>query len=212
MRTRAPIRRFVSSISGFFDMTTVPPVTLTAPPEPSEQECDRALGAFLRSWDQVQHAIGELLIRLTESNPRSGNILSESIWDWRTQRTIIEAVGHDRLSATDYKKLSDLTESLHKANTRRNRIVHGKWAIIISVHKDDSGKTRAIVGKWVRADWPADMKEVFDDKEYRKDYELNVQQIINITNSSRSLAREISAFAKAISLNPFVPAKPIDIS
>lgn len=193
-------------------MVTAPPIKLTAPPEPHEEECDKALGAFLRAWDQIQHSIGELLTRLTESNPTGGSILAESIWDWRTQRTIIEALGHERLKGADYQTLCDLTEQLHKANTRRNSIIHGKWTVIINVHRDDEKKIRAITGKWVRADWPADMTEVFGDKEARKEHELNVQQIINITKSTRTLARQISAFAKTISLKPYVPPKPLDIS
>lgn len=209
------MRRLVSSKAEFLGMVSAPPVQLTSPPEPSEEECDRILGAYLRAWNQIEISLAALLSHLADSNTTTGYILSQAISDWRTRREIIEALGNARLKKADQAQLLDLMEQVQRANTKRNRLVHGSWTLLINIHRDQHGTKRAVTGKWIRADWPSDlgkMDEIRSNPKIRKQHEYNTQTIVNLTGSARKLARAVDAFTKATSLVPFVPPTPLDIS
>jgi hypothetical protein len=196
-------------------MVIAPPIQLTAPPEPSEEECDRVLGAYLRAWNQIEHALEALISKLIESNPTTGHIISASISDWRTRRELIEALAAGRLRKSDKLTVSGILDKVSRANTKRNRLVHGKWTLLINVHRDKDGAKRAVVGKWVRADWSGDfdkMREIRSNPKVRKQHEYGVQQIANLTNSTRTLARLIASFSEALTLLPYVPPTPLDIT
>lgn len=188
-------------------------IKLTEPPTPSEPECDRILGAYLRAWNQIEMSLASLLVHLTETNVNTGLILTESISDWRARREIIEALGSARLRKPDQKKLLEFTDRIHRANTQRNRIVHGSWTLVITIHKDQKGEKRAVIGKWYRADMPADQAkrdEIRTNPKVRKQHQFGAQQIINITASTHELAKEIREFQRTLKLTPYIAPQPVE--
>ena len=38
-------------------MVQAPPIKLTEPPDNTPEQCDAALGGYLRAWDQVEHTL-----------------------------------------------------------------------------------------------------------------------------------------------------------
>jgi hypothetical protein len=195
-------------------MTEAPPLKLSGPPEPPETECDQILGAYMRSWDQIDHAIFELFQKLVDTNQDAAYILFHSTTDAGARRQTIEALGNSRLKTADQIKLSSLLERMKKATARRNRLIHGKWAIAVNIHRDKHGAERARTATWMRTYMPTDLErisEMMKTPKIRRQYEYNMQQIKNITAESRKLAYEIREFAQAVSLKPYVAPLPIDI-
>jgi len=196
-------------------MTSAPDIQLQTAPEPSEEECDRVLGAYLRSWGQIDHALRKVFSKLADTNQAASYILFQGTTDAGARRQIIEALGNSRLKKADQTKLASLLERAKTAAGRRNRIIHGDWLIHIQIHTDKkTGKERARTATWMRAYAPVDLEqydEIHKNQKVRNQYRYSIQTIINIMNETRKLAREIDAFAGSISLLPFFLPQPIDI-
>jgi hypothetical protein len=194
-------------------MTKPPPIKLVNSPEPPDEECDRILGAYLRAWNQIEHALEALFTKLVD-NQAASYIVFHGVNDVGALRRIIEALAKARLKTRDQKTTATLMEQVENATRRRNRLVHGQWMMMISIHRDKAGIERARTAKWVRAYIPVDLElwaEMQKNAKVRQQHQYNVQQIANITDETRKLARKISAFAEALSLLPYFPPQPINI-
>ena len=196
-------------------MVEAPPIQLHGPPEPPVPECDRILGAYLRAWNQVEHGLSQLFTKLIDTNQDAAYIVFHGIPDAGARRRILEALANSRLNKAGQKKLFDLMERLANATQRRNRIIHGEWMMMIQIHRDKTGTERARTATWVRAYMPVDLElfhEMHKNPKTRKQYRYEIKTIVNITNEAQKFARELMQFAESISLLPYVPPRPLDIS
>jgi hypothetical protein len=122
MRTRAPIRRFVSfSGSGFFTMARK---AQKQPPQEFIKEMAEYLGRVIIAASQLEHLIGIILadmLKLTRLQHRS-LIIPMSI---SNKSTLLRQLGKEYLAQADLKTLKDYLEEVRKCADFRNELAHG---------------------------------------------------------------------------------------
>jgi hypothetical protein len=64
-----------------------PPIEFSEP-TPPEPECDRALGAYLRAWNEVEQALAEVFMQLLGAHPTAAHIIIASGLTQQTLREI----------------------------------------------------------------------------------------------------------------------------
>ena len=185
-------------------------------PDVSQEDCDRTLGLFMRAWDQLELALSSLFHKLVDTDVTTAMILFHSGIDLRTLREIIHQLGKHRLNPEDQKKLTALLRRAKNAATKRNRIVHGAWTLILRMGPPPRPKPlKAESATWIRQYRPTD-KDVLAKLASRKSqklvaaYQFRPNQLITSAGHVTKLARDINAFTKPLSLLPAAEPQPIE--
>lgn len=115
-------------------------------PEPaiSPDQCAHALGVFMFDWDRLMAALDVLTARLFEIDSLRAHIIVESVQQ-SALRVLLRDIGSHYLNAKQFQELSAILADVQKLAGVRNRLVHGRWTIVV---KMDEGKP--ISAEWVR--------------------------------------------------------------
>jgi hypothetical protein len=102
-------------------------------PDPPIQACDQTIGHYLREWNQIEYALFDLFHKLLGTHISAARIIVASGINHPTLRDIMNALAGQRLTEAECGELENLLEREKKASTNRNKIVHGKWKIQITL-------------------------------------------------------------------------------
>jgi len=126
-----------------------------------------------------------------------------------TLRDMLEALSYFRLPEHDQSKLTSLLRRWSTASTKRNRIVHGTWKLVINMVQGPSGKRDHTKSEWKRIYEPANPEikaHIFSEKgnpKTKAKYLFTLSDISRATEAVRTLANDINAFTEQISPLPF---------
>lgn len=115
-------------------------------PEPkiTPDQCAHALGVFMFDWDGLAHALEEVTRVLLGIDELRAHIIFESI-QISSLRDLLRDIGSHYLSDGQFAELAGLLIEVQKLAGVRNRLVHGRWTIMIEM-KDDV----PISAEWAR--------------------------------------------------------------
>ncbi len=190
-------------------MSKPPDIELPPLTGPSREECDYTLGVYMRVWGAVETAVSQLIQKFLDTDPISAQIVIRTVGSMHAQREMASELGLHRLAkASDRQTLKKLMRRLKSANTKRNRIVHGAWQLVIVMgEKTRATPLRAKSQEWIRSYTPSE-DAVFQELMQGKNKKLNAaykfppDSIISHAKSSQSLAEDIISFANAAQLRP----------
>lgn len=198
-------------------MADAKPLQLTAPPENTVEECDAALGAYLRAWDQIDIQLIPLFTTMLGTHKNATQVLLRSGMSQPTLREILESLSSFRLKKKEQQKLAALLRRWKTASTKRNRIVHGYWQLNITMIEGPSGKRDHTRSYWVRFYPPSDptiYNKLFGKKPNQKLVSEHIFKLSDITNAAthvRTLAQDIENFLESLSVLPFVDPQPLEL-
>lgn len=191
-------------------------ITLTDPIENSIEDCDAALGGYMRAWDQMLILVIEAVRALLNTHLKAAYILIHSGIDQPTLRTILESAGRLRLGETDQKKLDRLLRRWKDASSKRNRIVHGIWQLSVEITEEHNEQgIKRTKARWIRYYPPADMNKI-DPLAMRRNQKLRAAHLFDLaeiddaTQHVRRLASDFNEFLKSARLKAFVDASPVE--
>ncbi len=182
-------------------------------PDPPIQACDQILGHYLRQWNQIEYALFDLFQKLLGTHISAARIIAASGINQPTLRDIINALAGQRLTEAECGELENLLEREKKAATNRNKIVHGKWKIYISIGENPPHKAT-----WERFYEPTDPRLFSemngpDANQKVKDAHIySLTRIFELANNVLKLSREFSDFTSRVSVRPFLDAQPAEFS
>lgn len=184
--------------------------------EISVEECDRCLGHFMRTWDQIEMALFNMFRKLIDTDMVTANTIFRSGINLRTLREITQQLGKNRLQPADQAKLKALLGRFQKASTKRNRIVHGSWTI----HLEMSPKPRpkpltAKSAKWIRQSLPSDREEFEKlmrgkSKKLEAAYLFTPKQLVATASHVQKIAGDMNDFTNSVALLPASDPRPVD--
>lgn len=182
-------------------------IQLKKPPQNTVAECDGTLGMYLRAWDQVDARLVLLFSKLLGTHQNATLILLRAGITQPIQRTILAAASKIRTSETEQEELTRLLERWKRASTKRNRIVHGYWLLIVVSKTGES--------HWVRFYPPADpvlVNKILtnQDAKARAAHLFNLKQIKSSATVVRKLAHDLGEFTDQIQPIPFVTPQRIE--
>lgn len=130
-------------------MTNTPggvgPASMELPePKVSPDQCAHALGVFMWDWDKLTLAFEALTEVLIGTDNLRAHIIVESVQS-AVVRDMLRDVASHYLNAEQFTELSVLLEEVRKATGVRNRLVHGRWTMVVKVHEGV-----AVSGEWMR--------------------------------------------------------------
>lgn len=201
-----------SAPTGSTPSTDLSPIEIEEPTPPI-RECDRVLGLYFRTWNRVEASLLDLFSRLLGTHPTAARIIVASGISNQSLREIILALGGQRLSQPDFRKLESLLDRLSKATTKRNRLAHSTWRIKIVVNKD-----KANSATWERFYEPTDprlyakMSGPKMSQKVRDSHVFPVPRIEKIAEETYGLAEELRTFAQAVAIAPFPEPQPVKFS
>jgi hypothetical protein len=126
----------------------------TIAPPPAEHR-DATLGAFMGAWSDLEATLDILLWRLMGSSFDVARIVATSGLGIAQLKELLIALGRLSLSPEAQTELEKLGERLKRLNTKRNRIVHGRWGPLVTNDRSPRGTPRATV-QWIRVYAPTD--------------------------------------------------------
>ena len=180
-------------------------------PEPPIQECDRILGSYLRTWNQIEHSLFDIFYKLLGAHKTAALILISSGISNQTIREIILALAGQRLNENQALTLIDLFDKLKKATTKRNRIVHGSWQVHITINKDGPN-----TAEWERFYQPTDprlLAQMHGKKKKQKvsdAHMFSVERLGKIADEASDLAKKLNEFCASTSVQPFPEPQPLE--
>jgi len=198
-------------------MPTPKPLTLTEPPENTPAQCDAALGAYLRAWDQLEMQFFPLFSAILGTHQSATLALLRVGIDQPTLRSILDALAPIRLAKKDQSQLMAILQRWKKASTKRNRLVHGHWMLTVEMIEGPSGKRDHTKSTWVRFYDPADLTiyhQIFGKKRDQKvtaSHCFHLSDIAQAINDVLKLANDMKAFNAKLSVIPFVTPEPIEL-
>jgi hypothetical protein len=190
----------------------VPPIEFEEPTPPMP-ECDRVLGLYFRTWNQVEMALSDLFSTLLGAHKSAARIIIASGIRQQTLREIALALGGLRLTSANYRKLEKLLERIGKATTKRNHLTHGAWRLNITVNKNAPN-----TATWERFYEPTDPR-LYEfmagrkmKQKVRDSHVFTISRINQIAEEAHNLFKEVRAFTAAMTVLPFPEAQPINVS
>jgi hypothetical protein len=193
-------------------------IRLTAPPENTHEQCDSALGLYMRQWDQVEMKLLPLFNKLIGTHQNASLILLRVGMSQPTIRSMLEAFGAIRLGTDDQSRLDALLGRWERASSRRNRIVHGHWRLEIDmIPGPDGGKRNHTRSEWVRFYEPADstlhdkMHGKKKDQKVVSAHRFTLSELVRAAEDVSRFATDLGAFVEALKIKPFINYLPIDI-
>jgi len=182
---------------------------------PSGEECDRALGVYMRMWGQVETAMNLLIHKLLDTDVSTAQIVIIAVGNMRAQLEFAIELGKHRLNTADADQLERILERLKTTNTRRNHIVHGTWMLFLTMGTPPNPKPlKAKSGRWIRVYGPPqreDLKELMSGKNQKLEhkYKFAPEQIMLDAEAAHNLAKELNSFVVAVKLKP--PQIPLPV-
>jgi len=178
----------------------------------NEQQCDLALGGFIRCWGHVEMAVFELFHKLSGTDIVTANIIFAAGIDQKTMREICKALGKERLKDDDFRYLDKLLERMKTAATTRNRLIHGVWQHHLIVDNKTNTVTRA---EWIRFYEPTDPETVPQIQRKRPNQKLlaahvfKLDRILALAKEAAELGQHLLAFVTRVSLQPVRVPQPV---
>jgi hypothetical protein len=183
---------------------------------PSGEECDRALGVYMRMWGQVETTVNILIHKLLDTDDvTTVQIIILSVGNMRAQLEFAIELGKHRLQPNDADNLEKILERIKNATTRRNNIVHGTWMLFLTMGTPPNPKPLvAKSGRWIRVYRPPhqeDMHELMTGKNQKLNhkYKFTPEQIMLDAETAHNLSKELNAFLVAVTLKP--PRIPLPV-
>ena len=198
-------------------MVQAPPLKLTEPPDNTAEECDAAIGAYLRAWDQVEHTFLPLFGKMLGTHQTATMTLLRVGMNQPTLRSILESLAPIRLKKSDQRELAALLRRWETASSKRNRIVHGNWMLGVTMIPGPSGKldhTKSRGFVCIIRPTRSLIEQIHGPKPNQKvvaTYKFRLKDLAQFTEDVRKLARDMRAFVEQLSVIPFVNYQPIDI-
>jgi hypothetical protein len=115
-------------------------------PEPtvSLDVCAHALGAYMTEWDKLSLALTSATEVLLGTDDLRAHIIVESI-QHSSLRDALRDVASHYLNASQFSEMCAVLEDIKKIAGIRNRLVHGRWTMIIKMHEG-----KAVSNDWAR--------------------------------------------------------------
>ena len=184
-------------------------------PSISLRECDQCLGAFMRSWDQLEIALFTLFHKLIDTDITTATTLFYSGADLRRVREIIRQLGKNRLQPQEQTVLNSLLRRVERSATKRNRIIHGHWTLFLTMGRPPRPKPlMAKSAKWIRQYRPTD-KDHFEtlmrgkSQKLAAAYNFSPKQLINAAAHVTKIAKDIESFTEPLVLLPAPDPRPV---
>jgi len=181
------------------------PIKLPERHENTPADCDMVLGQYMRAWNQLELATFDLFQRLLDANIVTASIIFDAGIDQRTMRSILDALGKQRLRKTDYAALARLLRRMKDAASIRNRLVHGTWQLNLVMGDKPLQSERA---EWVRFYRPTDPEAYHQIAGKRPNQKLlavhqfKLERIVKIARDVADLAKDVRHLANSASLLP----------
>jgi hypothetical protein len=195
----------------------VPPLRLTEPPNNTPEQCDSVLGAYLRAWDQVEMQLLPLFGKMLGTHQNATLVLLSVGINQPTLRTILESLATIRVNGDDRSTLTAIVRRWETASAKRNRIVHGHWALIINMVEGPSGKRDHTKSTWVRSYSPTD-PTAYDrmfgkqkDQKLLAKHQFSLDDISQATVDVRALAADLLSFNQSANILDFVTPRHMAI-
>jgi len=191
-------------------------ITLTDPIENTEFDCDLALGDFIRSWDQLEHQIGDLIQIFLDTHTKGAYAVMNCGIDHHKLRDLLTALSETRLKDTDKTKFARLMDRWKKFSTKRNRIIHGTWQLSVEItdelNQQGIKRTKA---RWRRLRPPSNINELSHIAKKKKTkiqsaYVFELDEIYQVGKDVRKFAKDIDAFLKKTKIMPFPDSLPVE--
>lgn len=188
------------------------PIKLPQQYENTPVECDMALGRYMRAWSQLEITTSILFHKLVDTNIVTAKIIFDAGIDQRTMRSIIDALGKYRFNPPDYRKLSSLLRRMKDAAANRNRIVHGRWQLFLTMGDKPLQAEKA---EWIRFYSPSDpetLHKMFGKKPDQKllaAHKFTLARIEQAANAVETLAKDVGDFSQGVPLLPARIPQPV---
>lgn len=168
--------------------------------EPRGNERHIVLGKFMDVWSQLESCIAVMLCDSAGIALRNGSVFMNALGT-RGQTDVIALMAPQKLTNPQKVELTALLERIKRANTRRNHIVHGQWALeaILQNHNGRVG-TKLTQYRIYSVSDPAvrDAMRQPENRDERAKYMFSVARIRSLTKSLDRLANDVSAFWKRV--------------
>jgi len=205
------IRVLSSSAVPLPDGTPIPEAKPIEIPEPQPPigHCDFLLGQYMRNWNYVESEISELFQQLLGAHSTAAHIILSAGINAQTLREIMTGLGGQRLSKNDCERLETLLDRVKRATTKRNKIVHGQWRIVIKGH----GSTQTAT--WERYTAPTDprlnalMNDAKGSQKIRDAYIFSIERLGHLAEEAHKLSHAIKEFRESAKFQPFPNAAPV---
>ena len=133
-------------------------------------------------------------------------------------RELILAVAAIRMNENDFRQFQNFCDSMKKAATTRNHIVHGKWQVKIKTHINDTGEKIFTPTEWQRFYAPVDQTQyqnIFgpgDNQKAKATSCYSANRIDQLGNDIRELSLKITNWCKSIQLADLTDPVPLELS
>lgn len=180
------------------------------------EECDKCLGLYMRVWDQLEYQVFALFHKLVDTDITTAHTIFRSGINLRAVQEITLQLGKNRLRQKDQSKLTALMARVKRAATKRNRIVHGSWTLMMKMGNPPNPKPlKAKSAEWIRQYRPTDkddMDKLMRGKSQKLEaaYNFRPEQLVASTSQVKQIADDIGDFVKSLKLLPASIPKPID--
>jgi hypothetical protein len=175
-------------------------------PDVTLNDCDFALGNYLRGWGTLEQALFNLFHKLLDANIISSHIVFAAGIGHQTLREIMLALGGQRLASS--VELISLMESAKKATATCNHIVHGVWLLELTVKTDRRSKEETKTATWVRFYQPTDAEVLAQwnnktlQEKVRTAHTFPLPRLFALANEANTLAQRINTFCDKVTLLP----------
>ncbi|QPC44635.1 hypothetical protein HW532_19175 [Kaustia mangrovi] len=164
--------------------------------QPSDNERHIVLGKFMDEWSKLEMALSFLLGHLTSTPMESVSVLMNALGS-RGQLDVMRTLAPLRIEGGKVGELEALLDRVKAQNTRRNRIVHGYWALELVVVDCDGAP--AIRYHQYREYFPSDAETKIrigtpSNRKVRSKYLFGLGRIKTITRNIIELRRDLEAF------------------
>lgn len=170
----------------------------------------------MRIWGDVETAVAGLIRKLLDTDITTAQIVIRTLSSMQAQRELAGELGKHRIeNENDIRALDKLMERVKSGATRRNRIVHGTWMLMVEMGPPPRPKPLlAKSQRWVRQYRPAqdaDFKKLMaGNQKMKAAYQFWPEQIRKYAEENMALAADISAFTEKVSLAPPIVPLPVE--
>lgn len=159
-----------------------------------------SLGRFLNNWGKLEISMHELFASTFGAEREKCGAISRP-FSGKALRDLIESLSSQAHGEVVHKELVNLLERYSKANTKRNRIVHGYWVIEVVIKDRPPGKGSQLVIDTFRqtAGMPTHLQRQMEDlteRKLRSAHLFNIRAIDAVGEDALLLCDDIGRFTK----------------
>ena len=160
--------------------------------EPPTEERDVALGQYMDAWSRLETILLELLRELLHTDDAATVAVGATLGA-RQLKDLLNALAALRMRPEGTQKMARLCNRFSGLNTKRNHIIHGRWAVVVHLRTD--GNTVA----WVRSYTPVDPALAMAGGDYTKPkigdhFAFTIKQLRGAQAHVSALMGDASAF------------------